>query len=392
MKLLFYLGHPAHFHLFKNVIHHFNQNGHETFILIKKKDVLEDLLKQENLPYLNIFPGTRGDSKISMAKTILKRNIRLLNFCLNNKPDLLIGTSVENTHIGKLLNIPTLNLNEDDHTVVPLYCQLSYPLANTILCPTVCTTGRWEHKTIHYPGYHELAYLHPKVFTPDYNIVKKYIPSEKPYFLIRFARLKAHHDKGIRGIDNYTAVRLIETLKPFGNVYITSEKELDKEFEKYRINVLPKDMHSILAYASLYIGDSQTMAAEAGVLGTPFLRFNDFVGKIGYLNELENYYKLGFGISPDNPARLLQLANRLVNIENLASVFAQRREKMLNEKINLNDFLIWFIINFPKSKAILNKNAEVYNNFITKQTRVDALLYPKAERISAPERLVKAVV
>ena len=42
-----------------------------------------------------------------------------------------------------------------------------------------------------------------------------------------------------------------------------------------------------MAFASLYIGDSQTMAAEAGVLGVPFVRFNDFVGRIGYLRELE---------------------------------------------------------------------------------------------------------
>ena len=36
-----------------------------------------------------------------------------------------------------------------------------------------------------------------------------------------------------------------------------------------------------VAFASLYIGDSQTMAAEAGVLGVPFVRFNDFVGRLG---------------------------------------------------------------------------------------------------------------
>lgn len=51
-----------------------------------------------------------------------------------------------------------------------------------------------------------------------------------------------------------------------------------------------------VAFASLYIGDSQTMAAEAGVLGVPFVRFNDFVGRIGSLRELEDVYELGYGI------------------------------------------------------------------------------------------------
>ena len=52
----------------------------------------------------------------------------------------------------------------------------------------------------------------------------------------------------------------------------------------------------VMRFASLYIGDSQTMAAEAGVLGVPFVRFNDFVGRIGYLRELEDVYRLGFGV------------------------------------------------------------------------------------------------
>ena len=59
-------------------------------------------------------------------------------------------------------------------------------------------------------------------------------------------------------------------------------------------------MHHIMAFAKMYIGDSQTMAAEAGVLGTPFVRFNDFVGRIGYLRELEDVYNLGYGVkTPD---------------------------------------------------------------------------------------------
>lgn len=55
-------------------------------------------------------------------------------------------------------------------------------------------------------------------------------------------------------------------------------------------------MHHVMAFASLYIGDSQTMAAEAGVLGVPFVRFSDFVGRIWYLRELEDKYELGYGI------------------------------------------------------------------------------------------------
>lgn len=365
MRLLFYLGHPAHYHLFKNVIWYFKRNGHEVSVLIKKKDVLEDLLESEGMPYINIFPKTRGASKFEMAKTIMKRNLKLFNYCVKNKPNLLIGTSVENTHIGKLLGIPSINVNEDDHDVVPLYSQISYPLANTILCPVSCSTGKWEHKTIHYQGFHELSYLHPNNFTPRPEIAKQYISLEKPVFLIRFARLNAHHDKGIRGINSKVAHRIIEKLKPYGNIYISFEKGLESDLEKYRINIDPADIHHVMAFTDLYLGDSQTMAAEAGVLGTPFIRYNDFVGKIGYLNELENKYKLGYGISPSEPGDLFSTMNYLLNLPSMKAKFKARRLKMLNDKIDVNQFLIWFIEHFPNSKSIMMQNPSYQYKFAT---------------------------
>ena len=80
--------------------------------------------------------------------------------------------------------------------------------------------------------------------------------SGEPYFLIRFSALNAHHDKGIKGISNEIAERLVKILEPFGTIYITSERPLEPQFEKYRIKINPLDMHHVMAFASLYIGDS----------------------------------------------------------------------------------------------------------------------------------------
>ena len=51
MRYLFYLGHPAHFHLFREVIPMLRNSGHEIKVLIKKKDVLEQLLKDSGWEY-----------------------------------------------------------------------------------------------------------------------------------------------------------------------------------------------------------------------------------------------------------------------------------------------------------------------------------------------------
>ncbi len=128
-------------------------------------------------------------------------------------------------------------------------------------------------------------------------------------------------------------------------------------------------MHHVMAFASLYIGDSQTMAAEAGVLGVPFVRFNDFVGRIGYLCELEDVYELGYGIHAsvlpaDSPIRradgsaqpsgveeLYKRVKELVAMpsEERRATFQSRRQKMLSEKIDCAKFLTYFIESYPQS-------------------------------------------
>ena len=116
-------------------------------------------------------------------------------------------------------------------------------------------------------------------------------------------------------------------------------------------------------FATLYIGDSQTMAAEAGVLGTPFIRFNDFVGRIGYLKELEEKYKLGFGIKPVESSSLYFKIDELLSISDIKNKFQERRRKMLSGKIDVAAFMIWFIEDYPKSAKIMKENPDYQLRF-----------------------------
>lgn len=363
MKILIYLGHPAHFHLFKNMIKELDKKGFDVLILIKKKDVLEDLLLNAGLKYCNILAEGRKDSKIGIMWGTLKRAYRLLCFVAKNRPKVLAGTSVENSWIGKIMYIPVVNVNEDDANVVPLYAKLSYPLASDILSPISCDNDKWEKKSIKYAGFQKLAYLHPNQFKPDIEIVEKYIPTDKPYFLLRFAKLNAHHDDGINGISTEIAQQLIDILSEYGYIYITSERELEPQFEKFRLNINPLDIHHIMAFAKLYIGDSQSMAVEAAMLGVPSIRFNSFAGKIGVLEELENKYQLTHAISPQNPELLYKYVVDLLSQDNLESIYQQRRKKMLEDKIDVTAFFTWFIENYPESKKIMKENPDYQYKF-----------------------------
>ena len=367
MNLLFYLGHPAHYHLFKNVILALLRKDHKVFILIKTKDILEDLLKQSSFEYLNILPEGRKDNKFGIAFGLIKRDLAMLNYCMKRRPDIMIGTSAEITHIGKLLKIPSIVVVEDDYNEVPLFSKLAYPWASTILAPVSCSTGEfgssWERKTIHYEGFHELAYLHPKIFQPDLRKIEKRIDTSKPFFIIRFAKLTAHHDTGKTGITTEIARNIIDLLTPHGNVYITSERALEPHFVKYRIHISPENIHHALFFADMYIGDSQTMAAEAAVLGTPALRFNDFVGKLGIIEELEHQYGLTYGVKTSGSKKLYNKINSFINNPHLKLEFRKRCEKMLSEKINVATFMVWFIENYPESERMMKRDPDYQLRF-----------------------------
>jgi predicted glycosyltransferase len=363
VRYLFYLGHPAHFHLFRNAIVKLREDGHAVRILIKTKDVLEPLLKTERWDYENVLPRGRKDSKAGIAWGLAVRDWKTLREALDFRPGLMMGTSAEIAHAGALLGIPSAVLNEDDADAVPLFAKTAYPFATRIVAPACCRVGRWRTKRIAYNGYHELAYLHPRRFAPDPEVARQLSPDGRPFFILRFARLTAHHDAGKNGIGTELARKLIEELSPRGTVYISSERELEAEFEDYRFPLGPGAMHQALAFASLIISDSQTMTAEAAVLGTPALRFNDFVGRLGYLAELESVYGLAAGFTTDDPEGLVKTVRDWLSTPRLVREWRSRRERMLAEKIDVTAFLVWFAEGYPDTAVDLANHPDLADRF-----------------------------
>jgi predicted glycosyltransferase len=351
MRFLIYLGHPAHFHLFRNSIDDVRSAGHQVRIVIKPKDVLEDLLRAGGYDFVPLSKGERADGLVSIAAALARRIPAVGRIAADWRPDLMLGTSVEIGYVGRALGIPSVIVNEDDWRVNKLLALVAYPWADHILAPTTCDNGLWDYKTLKYPGYHELAYLHPSRFEPDRGVLDKLSPDGRPYFLIRFAKLSAYHDIGKTGLSGQMAADLTARLAAHGHVHISSERALEPELEPYRIRIAPEEVHSALAFADIYVGDSQTMAAEAAVLGTPAIRFNDFVGQIGYLEELENHYRLGMGVPTSRADRLLPLVEEVLAMPDRQQVWEGRRQRMLSEKIKVADFLAWFMTEYPSGVA-----------------------------------------
>ena len=348
MTIVCYCGHPAQYHFIKHTLRNLMNAGWQVVLLIKTKDILEQLVQEDGMPYTNIQPTVRKNNKWSILWASLARTFAVYRIAKKHHADLLIGTDSSIAQAAWLLGKPAITTLEDDYEIIKHLARLTYPFTTHIVVPRVCAVGRWEKKKIGYDGYMKLAYLHPRYFTPSLEVLKSYhIPTDKPYVLIRMAQLVAHHDKGIGGLSVDLLAELVNLCQKCGyKVYITSEMALPQTLQPYQLSIRYSDIHHILAQASLLVSDSQSMSVEAAVLGVPSVRYSDFSGRISVLEELEHTYGLTFGIPAHEPAILTARVEELLTMPNMREVFQARRQKMLADKIDVTQFLTSFIENY----------------------------------------------
>jgi len=359
MRILIDIGHPAHVHLFKNFAWKLQEKGHKILFTCRDREFLLRLLQVYGFIYENF--GRHYKSIGGKIQGLIKNELQMFNTAIQFKPDLFLshGSSIA-AFTSFLLHKPHISF-EDTFNMEQV--RLYLPFTDVVL------TGDYPHpslgrKEIKYPGYHELAYLHPNVFTPNENFLKELgVEKNEKYAIIRFVAWNATHDIGHRGFSKETKIKLVTELSKYIKVFISSEKKIKHELQQYELKINPRDMHSVLANASILICDSQSMSVEAAILGVPSIRISDFVGRISVLEELEHKYGLTYGVKPGNEDFLFERFNYLLNNKYLKDNFQYRKNNMLRDKIDVTAFLVWFVENYPESVKIMKETPEYQYRF-----------------------------
>lgn len=364
MNILIDIGHPAHVHLYRNIWSELIRKGHKITITVKQLTSATELLDLYGMPYL--LAGSRGRSLAGKGLSQILFNYRLWQVIMHNRIELAAGSSITAAQVSRISPARSVILDDDDDEVQPLMTRYGHPFAHCLLSPDALRDHRRKKGTVFYAGYHELAYLHPCRFTPDPSVMEDAgIKKGERYFIMRFNAFRAHHDIGIRGLSVEQKRRLIEVLLPYGKVFITTEQQIEPEFEQFRLKVRPDRIHSLIYYSTMLIGDSQTMTSEAAVLGTPSFRCNSFAGRISYLDEQEKKYGLTFGFLPAQFEEMLIKINSLLGMSDLKVEWQKRRLTMLADKIDVTAFMVWFLENYPQSRKIMVEDPSFQYNFRT---------------------------
>lgn len=361
MKILVDIVHPAHVHLFCNFLKEMRLRGHKTIVTIRNSEIVKQLLQKKNIPYITL--GRKSDLISGKFIKQLYFNYRIFLIVKKNKIDVGIGSSVSISHISRLTKMKSILFDDDDDVVEPYIVKYVHPMTDTIVSP-ISLLNKRKYESIYYSGFHELAYLHPNHFKPDITILNEAgLKEDETFFIMRFNVFKAHHDVGISGLSIQQKLKLIDLLKPHGKIFITAERDIKPDLREYMLPVSPDKIHTLLYFATIFLGDSQTMTSEAAVLGTPAIRCNDFVGRISYLEEEEHKYGLTYGFKPENFDKMVEKITGLLSIPHLKEEWQKRRQKMLADKIDVTAFMVWFVENYPDSATKMKENPDYQYNF-----------------------------
>lgn len=283
MKYIFELNHPKHYYQFKHVMALLQERGHVIKVLARDKDVLLKVLKEENVPY-DIF-GVHKDSILGKVLNSLSIYTQYRRIAKAFSPDVIVSkASLYGTFVAKRLGCKSVIF--PDSEVVALTNKVVAPMATCIVTPEPFALEYGaKHKRI--KGLFEDCYLSPEVLVIDRDYPEK-AGLKRPYAILRFVGWSANHDLNNNGFTLDEKITLARSVSKYMNVYVSSEKELPEELAPYKLNTPAARIHHVLANADLYVGDSQTMATEAALLGTPAIRSNSFVGE----NDMSNFKML----------------------------------------------------------------------------------------------------
>jgi predicted glycosyltransferase len=334
MNIIFTIQHPAHVHLFRNSIKHLTKDGHEVHTFVREKDINIELADQFDFDYELIAEEPKESWHLPFVQ--LKYEWKIIRAARRLDADVLVAMGEPAiAHASKLSSATSLVFTDTEHAT--LQNVLAFPFADKILTPE-CYEEDLGSKQVRYPGYHELAYLHPDRFDPDPNVVKQAgVDPEEKYVILRLVSWEAIHDVGDSGFED--VVDVVQKIENTGaRVLITSEADLPKEIEDRRVTIEPHKIHHLMVFSNLFIGESATMATESAVLGTPGIFVSTY--SLGYTDELQDTYGLVSHFSEET--RQQKAIEKGVEIlENYDQQhWNERRKDMLADKMDVTKFII----------------------------------------------------
>jgi uncharacterized protein len=332
MRVLIDMAHPGHVHFFRHAIAQLQARGHDVLVSAQPKELTLDLLRAFDIPH-EVVASPQLPPLLRPLK-VAGRDLKLVRLGRRFRPDVV--TAIGGAWAAQaafLLRRPAVVWDDTEHH--KWGHRAAWPFATAIYSPD-CYTLPKVKKQVFYAGTHDLAYLHPKYFSPDPQVVRNLgIDPAQPYCIVRLVSWQAVHDIGQHGFNERKMVAFMEALEPYARPLITSEKQLPPELAKYRLQIPPHLIHHVMAFARLCVGEGGTMATESAVLGTPAVLVNTLPA--GVFDEFRKHDLLKQTADTDDALRLC--LDWLADPDGKARA-QERRDAYLADRVDVTQLIV----------------------------------------------------
>jgi len=356
MKIAVFVNSQAEAHFYKNIIAALERDGNQVFVLARDCDGATELLNELNIPFFQFSspPGPESRKVTSLPHDV----VNAFRYLKEKNIDLTTGCGTYSTFTACLLKVPDIAFNDCESTISPeryALFKLTYQFTDVFVTPS---SFKRELGSKHFKveSYKELAYLHPHYYTPNPSIFDLLdVPRSHDYSVLRFNAFERPHDPSVGVLTNADKIALVKELSDYGEVFVSSECDVPRALQEHVLDVPKHRIHDVLSYASLFVTDTQTMAAESALLGTPTIRSSPIMSDCDpVFIELEREFQLLFNLK--TPSEVAAKAVQLIEDPHVTEDWLKKRDRLLERKLDLTALMVSLIEEFPASFDYMNAN------------------------------------
>lgn len=270
MNILVDIGHTPQLNFYKQLIEQLAFKGHHVYVTVLKRGRLPKIAKYELSSIDNVTVVPIGIHRMSKVSAILESNLlraaMMYLWSLGKHIDFVLSNGVVAHVIGWIHRVPCYAFDDDpqvwDYKPKLFFCnQSSYCIYESQ--KTLSDKAKILRCT------KEWAYLAPKYFNPNPDILEKFGVKPKEYIFLREVSVGTVNYAGqasgaILGIQNHI---------PSDKKVLFSLEEKDKRHLYPKDWILLQepieDIHSLIYYSAGLVSSGDSMAREAALLGVP---------------------------------------------------------------------------------------------------------------------------
>jgi len=267
MNILIDISHPAHFNFFKNAIFVLKEEGHTILITALNRGKLPQILKEELEDIQIKFNGKHRGSKWSIIfEANILRFFEQLIYVFAKKIDIAVscGSFTTGAIFKFILHKPNIQFDDDPERKMNVI--LEKATSTKLIFPPIIE-GLKNIKIMN--ALKEWAYLSPKYFIPNNEILDRYYLKKNKYLFVREVNTSSL---------NYSSQKS-NLISQIANKFPDDYKVILSLEDKSTVNLYPKswillnepveDIHSLMYYSEIVISSGDSMAREGAMLGVP---------------------------------------------------------------------------------------------------------------------------